>query len=62
MASTFVTLEMTVRSLRAAVVPMLTWSSWFAEDGMESTDAGWHSTLFSETMEAATYCVIIKPE
>ena len=28
---------------------------------MESTQAGWASTLFSEAMEAAEYCTIIKP-
>ena len=30
--------------------------------GMESTLAGWHSTLFSETRAAAVYCGIMKPE
>jgi hypothetical protein len=30
--------------------------------GIESTEAGWERTLFSETSEAAVYCVIINPE
>lgn len=42
-----------------AVVPIETMSSWFAEDGMESTEAGCASTLFSETIEAAEYCTIM---
>ena len=46
----------------AAVVPIETWSSWLAEVGIESTDAGCASTLFSLTSEAAVYCEIISPE
>ena len=45
-----------------AIVPIETWSSWFAEDGIESTLAGWANTLFSETNEAALYWTIINPE
>ena len=48
--------------LRAEMVPMLTWSSLLAEVGMESTQAGWERTLFSETSAAAVYCAIMKPE
>ena len=47
--------------VRAAVVPMETKSSWLAEEGIESTEAGCASTLFSLTIEAAEYCTIIKP-
>ncbi len=55
MASTAWTLRSTVRSLRAAMVAMALWSSELAEVGMESTEAGWVRTLFSETMPAAQY-------
>ena len=48
-----------VRHFLAAVVPMLTWSSWLAEEGMLSTLAGWAWTLFSDTMEAAAYWQIM---
>ena len=41
---------------------MLTWSSWFAEVGSESTDAGCASDLFSEASAAAVTCAIMKPE
>jgi hypothetical protein len=41
---------------------MLTWSSLFADVGIESTDAGWHRTLLSETRAAAVTCAIISPE
>ena len=40
---------------------METKSSWLAEEGMESTEAGWARTLFSEAMEAAAYWTIMKP-
>ena len=53
MATTVRALPSISRALRAAIVPMETWSSWLALDGMESTLAGWASTLFSETREAA---------
>src|SRR5699024_8231009 len=46
----------------AALVPILTWSSWLADDGIESTLAGRASVLFSETSEAALYCIIIAPD
>ena len=45
----------TVRAWRAAIEPIETWSSWLALVGIESTDAGWARTLFSETRAAAVY-------
>ena len=62
MARTDWTFDSTVRSLRAACVDIETWSSALAPVGMESTEAGWASTLFSETIEAAVYCRIMRPE
>ena len=50
------------RACRAEVIPMLTWSSWPAEDGIESTAAGWARLFDSLTSEAAVYCTIMKPE
>ena len=44
-----------VRAWRAEMEPFETWSSWFALVGIESTDAGCASTLFSETRAAAVY-------
>ena len=41
---------------------MLTWSSWFAEVGRLSTEAGCASDLFSEASAAAVTCAIMKPE
>jgi hypothetical protein len=41
---------------------MLTWSSCPRLVGIESTLAGWHSTLFSLTRAAAVYCGIMNPE
>ncbi len=35
--------------------PIETWSSWLADVGMESADAGWASTLCSLTRAAAVY-------
>src|SRR2546426_856577 len=35
------------RAFRAAAIPIGTKSSWFAEVGIESADAGWARTLFS---------------
>src|ERR1700730_4800046 len=49
-------------SRRAPWVAMLTWSSWFAEVGMLSTLAGWHSMRFSATSAAAVTCATMKPE
>ena len=49
-------------SLRAANVAIETWSSWFAEVGSESTDAGCASVLFSDASAAAVTCAIMKPE
>ena len=43
-------------------MPMLTWSSWPADDGIESTEAGCASDLHSETSDAAVYCTSMKPE
>ncbi len=50
------------RACRAAIIPMLTWSSCPAEDGIESTDAGCASDLHSETSDAAVYCTSMNPE
>ena len=47
---------------RAEMVPMLTWSSVLAEDGIVSTLAGCASTLFSLTSAAEVYCTSMKPE
>ena len=47
---------------RAACVAMLTWSSWLAEVGMESTLHGEAMALFSATSAAAVTCAIMKPE
>jgi hypothetical protein len=44
----FATLSSIVCSREAAKVDMLTWSSWFADVGIESTLAGCASDLFSE--------------
>ena len=51
----------TVRAWRAAVGPIETWSSWFALVGIESTDDGCASTLFSEASAAAVYWSSIRP-
>jgi hypothetical protein len=61
-ASTVTTFSATRIAFRAAIVPMLTWSSTFAPVGIESALAGWQSTLFSDTIAAATYCGSMKPE
>src|SRR5690606_42158353 len=61
-ASTFLTFAIIMRAWRDPVVPIDTWSSWFAEDGMESTDAGCANVLFSDTKLAALYCKIIAPD
>src|ERR1700726_2127196 len=49
-------------NLRAAKVAIDTKSSWLAEVGSESTDAGWARDLFSEASEAAVTWAIMKPE
>jgi len=49
-------------SALAKMVPIMTWSSLFAEVGMESTHAECDSTLFCETSAAAVYWAIMKPE
>ncbi len=41
---------------------MLTWSSWFADVGSESTECGCASALFSDASAAAVTCAIMKPE
>ena len=41
---------------------MLTWSSCPADDGIESTEAGWASDFDSDTSDAAVYCTIMNPE
>ena len=46
---------------RRASAPIETWSSWFADVGMESADDGWASTLFSDARAAAVYWTIISP-
>ncbi len=51
----------TRRALRADQPPMETWSSLPAEVGIESTDDGCESTLFSDTNEAAVQWAIMKP-
>ncbi len=43
----------------AAAMPIETWSSRPAEDGIESTEDGWHRTLFSETSAAEVTCAIM---
>ena len=56
------TCSRTVRAWRAAIGPIETWSSWLALVGIESADAGWARTLFSEARAAAVYWKIISPE
>ena len=61
MASTRSLFCTTFHSLVAAFEPMLTWSSWPCDEGMESHDAGQQSPFDWLTIEAAVYCGIIKP-
>ena len=61
-ASTRVSPSIARRSLRAAAQPIDTWSSCIADDGIESTDAGTASRFSSDTMPAAVYCAIMRPE
>ena len=61
-ASTRASPSMPRRSLRAAAHPIDTWSSCIADDGIESTDAGTASLFSSETIPAAAYCAIMRPE
>ena len=49
-------------SRRAAKVAIDTKSSWLAEVGRESTEAGCASDLFSDASAAAVTCAIMKPE
>src|SRR4030088_2297902 len=62
MATMFSRLRVIVSRRRPPWVAMLTWSSWFAEVGMLSTLAGWHSMRFSATSAAAVTCALMKPE
>ena len=41
---------------------METWSSRPADEGMESTEAGWQRILFSDTSAALVTWTIMKPE
>src|SRR3954454_5474241 len=52
----------TWRALRAAVIPMETWSSRPAEEGMESTDAGCDRMRDSATRAAEVTWAIMNPE
>ena len=47
---------------RAPWVAIDTWSSWLAEVGAESTEAGCDICLFSLISAAAVHCGIMKPE
>src|ERR1035441_3888449 len=51
MAAMYSPFSTMVRNLRAAVMPMETWSSWPPEVGTLSTLAGWASTLHSLSSE-----------
>ncbi len=62
MASECRTFTTTCCSFFALMLPMLTWSSLPALDGIESTLAGWQSTLFSLTRDALATCAIMNPE
>jgi hypothetical protein len=62
MASEFRTLHDHLLELAALTLPMLTWSSLPALDGMESTLAGWQKILFSLTSDALATCAIMNPE
>ena len=61
-ARTVDTFASTSPALRAACQPIETWSSWLPLVGMLSTPAGWASTLFSATSDAAVYWASMKPE
>src|SRR2546425_3751402 len=50
------------RAFRAAPWPMELWSSWPAEAGIESAEAGWAYTLFSDARAAAVYWRSIIPD
>src|SRR5260370_10106294 len=52
----------TWRALSAGVIPIETWSSRLAEEGMESTDAGWQRIRDSATSAAEVTWAIMKPE
>ena len=51
-----------LRSLRAALQPIDTWSSCIADVGIDSTLAGAARRRFSATIAACVYCTIISPE
>merc|ERR1719210_1121847 len=61
-AMTFSTFLTTWRHFLAAKPPMETWSSVPALVERESTLAGWHSVLFSDTKAAAVQWAIMNPE
>src|SRR5206468_1278973 len=56
-----VVLAAMARAWRAAIGPMLTWSSALADVGIVSTLAGWARLLFSDASAAEVYCTIMKP-
>jgi hypothetical protein len=58
-ARTRATMSTTARSLRAAIGPMLTWSSLPADVGMVSTLAGKLCDLHSLASAAAVTCIIM---
>src|SRR5689334_15816609 len=58
-ANTISTFSTTRSALRAAQPPIDTWSSCPAEVEILSTEAGWHSPLFSDTNAAAVTCAIM---
>ena len=61
MPRTVSVLSTTRTSLVAEFDPMLTWSSWPCDEGIESQEAGQQRPLFWLTMLAAVYCGIMKP-
>lgn len=50
------TFSTTCRALRADQPPIDTWSSWPSAVGILSTDAGWQSPLFSDTVNRWIPC------
>jgi len=59
-ASTFAVFSITCAALRAATEPMLTWSS-VVSTAIESTLAGKHKVLFSDTSAAAVVLSMKSP-
>ena len=62
MASTFWAFSNMFRILRAEIRAHAHVILLVGQVGMESTEAGWAKTLFSETSAAAVYWLIIYPE